>query len=133
MLTSVAVTPASVTVASGASMQFTAAGVDQLGKPIAITPSWSSTGGAIDAAGRYTAPASAGQFTVTATAQGIAGRATVTVQPTAPPNNPPPSNPGTTFLELDGRDDHVEIAPASMLDLTGDEPRVGAGRLAAWS
>jgi hypothetical protein len=87
VLTSIAVLPASATVQTGATQQFTATGNDQFGQPVSPQPSftWSvSGGGSIDpASGLFTATSSAGSpFTVTASSGGVNGTASVSV--TAP-------------------------------------------------
>jgi hypothetical protein len=81
---SIAVTPNPVTLDPSTTQTFTAVGKDANGNVVAITPVWSvvNAGGAIDAAsGLFTAGATAGTFanTVKATAGGISGTATVTV------------------------------------------------------
>jgi hypothetical protein len=77
------VAPASATVATGGSQQFTASARDQFGDPLATQPavSWSvSGGGSISGSGLFTAGGSAGgPFTVTAGASGVTGTAAVTV------------------------------------------------------
>jgi subtilase family serine protease len=90
-LTSVGVTPASVTLATGATQQFQATANDQFGKPMATQPTftWSVTGvGTISSTGLYTAPGSSGTATVKATGAGLSGTAAVTVSgvPAAPTN-----------------------------------------------
>ena len=83
VLTSITVTPASASVQSGGTQQFTATALDQFGQPISPQPlfSWSrSGGGTISASGLFTAGATAGgPFTVTATSGSVFGTASVTV------------------------------------------------------
>lgn len=80
MLTSIAVTPASAAVPPGATQQFTAQGQDQYGNPMAITVTWTvSGGGSIDTTGLFTASTVGGPFTVTARAGTVSGTASVTV------------------------------------------------------
>ena len=79
VLTSLAVTPATATVALGATQQFAAQGKDQSGSAFATTPTWAaSNGGSISASGLFTASA-AGSYTVTATVGSVSSSATVTV------------------------------------------------------
>jgi subtilisin family serine protease len=80
-LTSVAVTPATATVAAGGTQAFTAAARDQFGADFPTTFTWSvSGGGSIDASGLFRAGASAGgPFSVTASSGGKSGTAAVTV------------------------------------------------------
>jgi len=82
-LASITVTPASATLATGATQQYVAVGKDAADNVVSITPTWSvaAGGGTIDAAGLFTAGSSAGTFsnTVTATSGAISGTASVTV------------------------------------------------------
>jgi hypothetical protein len=82
-LTSVGVAPASATVSTGGSQQFTATALDQNGQPMATQPAFTWTvsgGGTIGASGLFTAgTAAGGPFTVTATGGGKSGTASVTV------------------------------------------------------
>jgi hypothetical protein len=80
VLTTIAVTPNPGTVAVDASLQFTAAGLDQYGDPISVNPSWTTSGGSIDSSGLYTASTTAGTFTVLASDGTVNGQATVNVQ-----------------------------------------------------
>jgi hypothetical protein len=71
----VTVTPSSVTLKPGATQQFTAS--DSAGLPV----TWSATGGTITTSGLYTAGATTGAFTVTATdSSSNKGTASVTIQ-----------------------------------------------------
>ncbi|MDP9159095.1 MAG: hypothetical protein M3O09_02550 [Acidobacteriota bacterium] len=71
----VTISPASVTLLTGASQQFTA--TDSAGLPV----TWSATGGTISNAGLYQAGTTAGTFTVTAKdSSNTTGKATVTIQ-----------------------------------------------------
>ena len=87
-LTSVTVSPASASVATGGTQQFTATGLDQFGQPMNPQPSftWSvSGGGTISSSGLFTAGSTAGgPFTVTATSGSVSGTASVTVTAPAP-------------------------------------------------
>jgi hypothetical protein len=88
-LTSIAVSPTSANVLTGAAQQFTATALDQNGSPMATQPPFSwvvNGGGTISASGLFTAGSTAGgQFTVTATSGGVTGTASVTVT-SAPPD-----------------------------------------------
>ena len=79
----IGVTPATVSLAPGATQQFVAAGADVLGHVVQPQPifSWSvSGGGTIDATGLFTAGLSpGGPFDVVATSGGIAGTSAVSV------------------------------------------------------
>jgi hypothetical protein len=82
-LTSIAVTPASASVATGGTQQFTATARDQFATALATQPTftWSvAGGGSINGTGLFSAGATAGgPFTVTATSGAISGTAQVTV------------------------------------------------------
>lgn len=82
-LTSVAVSPASATIAPGATQSFAATTRDQFAQTMGSTPTftWSvSSGGSISSAGTFTAGSSSGgPFTVTATTGSRSGTASVTV------------------------------------------------------
>jgi hypothetical protein len=86
----IVVTPASASVASGASETFTA--VAQLSdgstKPALVT--WTATGGTIDSTGKYTAGSNAGAYRVIARQLSgeLADTSAVTVTATAPPPSP---------------------------------------------
>jgi photosystem II stability/assembly factor-like uncharacterized protein len=81
--TTVAVSPATATVAPGGTQLFSATGRDQFGAALTTQPTftWSASGGGtIDAGGLFTAGSSAGgPFVVKAASGAIAGTATVTV------------------------------------------------------
>jgi hypothetical protein len=87
VLTSISVSPASASVQTNGTQQFSATGKDQFGQPMVPQPAftWSvAGGGTISSTGLFTAGSTAGgPFTVTASSGGIDGTAGVTV--TAPP------------------------------------------------
>jgi hypothetical protein len=82
-LTTIAITPASASVVTGATQQFTATAKDQFASNLIAPPTvaWSvSGGGAINLSGLFTAGnLTGGSFTVTATSSGKSGSATVSV------------------------------------------------------
>ena len=84
VLTSISVSPAAPTIDVGETQQFTAICYDQYGAPISdVSVIWSSeneTVGTIDTSGLFTA-IEEGATTITASANGISGTATVTVTP----------------------------------------------------
>lgn len=86
-LTSITVAPATVTLAPGITQQFTATAHYSDGSTPDIPMDWSATGGAIDAAGLYTAGTTDGPWQVSATATGtsVTGTAGITIA-TPPPN-----------------------------------------------
>ena len=86
VLTTITVSPATASVATGGTQQFTATGLDQFGKPLSPQPifAWSvNGGGTISSSGLFSAITAGGLFTVTASSAVVSGTASVTV--TAPP------------------------------------------------
>ncbi len=81
-LTTITVEPGAATVPTGGSVPFTADLRDQFGQLWPASPAWSASGGGtIDAGGLFTATTPGGPFTVTASAEGRSGTASVTVVP----------------------------------------------------
>jgi len=80
-LTSIGISPASVTVKVGGTQQFAATAKDQFGNALATQPSftWAATAGTITASGLFTAPKTTGSVTVTATSGSFKGSAGVNV------------------------------------------------------
>lgn len=101
-LTSIQISPASVTLLTGAIQQFSATGKLSDGSNTQVTVTWSTTGGSITTGGQYSAPQTTGSFKVIALQQGgtLADTADVTVQPLAPPGSPQCQNepPGMSQL-----------------------------------
>ncbi|MEX0715871.1 MAG: DUF499 domain-containing protein [Planctomycetaceae bacterium] len=96
------VRPEHVTVKIGEQAAFTCAGIDQYGQPIAVgSVEWSATGGAVDAAGMFTAGDHGGAFTVKAAASGIEALAEVRITTTDDPPPPPPT-PGAQYIRWRG-------------------------------
>lgn len=88
-LTSIAVAPATPTLASDGMQQFTAAGSDQFDAAMALgSTTWSATGGSISSSGLFKAPYASASVTVTATSGPVSapvtGTTVVTVNNTAP-------------------------------------------------
>jgi hypothetical protein len=80
VLTTITVTPATSTLTVGQTQQFTAAGKDQNGNAMTMTPTWTTTGGGtISTSGLFTATTAGGPFTVKATSGTVSGLASVTV------------------------------------------------------
>jgi hypothetical protein len=82
-LTSVDVTPATATLNTGTTRQFSAIAYDQFGLSMLTQPSftWSifSGGGSISSSGLYTAPATAGTATIRATVGSVSDTAVATI------------------------------------------------------
>ena len=87
-LTSMTITPATVSIALNANEQLTASGLDQFGKsmPIAPPPQWSvvSGGGSISGGGNYSSPKAATTATIRATSGLLSATAMVMVVDNAP-------------------------------------------------
>lgn len=83
VLTTITVSPASASVPTNGTQQFTATGYDQYGQPMNPQPTFTWTvsgGGTISSSGLFTAGATpGGPFTVTATSGSVQGTASVTV------------------------------------------------------
>jgi len=81
VLTMVSVFPSSSSVLPGDTQQFTATGIDQIGRAMTITPVWSvDGGGVIDQSGLFTAGASeGGPFIVEAAVGAVSGNAGITI------------------------------------------------------
>lgn len=86
VLTSISLSPSSISLAPAATQQFVATGHFTGGGTGSVTVTWTATGGTISTSGLYTAGAAVGPYQVTATVTGgsIAGTAAVTITP-APP------------------------------------------------
>ena len=67
-LTSIVVTPGTAGLQGGATQQYNAQGFDQFQRAMAAQPAfaWKSSGGAISSAGLFTAPATAGTYSISA-------------------------------------------------------------------
>jgi Right handed beta helix region len=96
----VVLSPASATVTTGGSQQFTAVGKAGDGSTIAITPTYTATGGTITGSGTYTAAQTAGTFRVIARdpATNLADTAAVTVTAPAPTLQSIVLSPGNASL-----------------------------------
>src|SRR5262249_32964744 len=82
VLTSIKVSPAKVTLSSGAAQQFSATALDQFGRALASPPAfaWSMTGvGAITTTGLYKTPLGTGTGVIRAASGSVARTASVTV------------------------------------------------------
>ena len=77
-LTSIAVSPGSSVTPINGTQQFAAVADDQFGNALATQPTftWGSTVGSVNSTGLYTAPATVGLATITASTGGISGTAT---------------------------------------------------------
>jgi hypothetical protein len=83
-LTSITVTPGSLTLAGGKSQQFTATGFDQFSAVMNPEPtfSWNTTGGGTITGGSFAAAQVGGSYTITAAVGPVSGTAGVNVVPT---------------------------------------------------
>ncbi len=118
-LASIVVTPGTASIQGGATQQFSAQGFDQFKRAMATQPTftWSAGSGTISSAGLYTAPSTAGAYTVTAGNGSIAGSAKVTV--TAPTPSPNPAPPPSPSPAPGGLQDPVLAALVQELDADG--------------
>ena len=117
-LTTIAVSPASVTLNENATQQFSATALDQFGLAMASQPSFTWTEpsgiGSINGSGMYTAPYGTGTATIQASSGGINGTASITVNNAAPTiathaaATPSPVAGTTTALSVLGADDGGE-------------------------
>jgi len=82
ILTSITVLPPSVTLNLGGTQPYSATGYDQYSIALVNQPTftWSASGGSIDPASGIFSATAGGQFTVSATAGGVTGSTSVTVQ-----------------------------------------------------
>ena len=87
-ISAITVAPANSSVATGATLAYTATALDQFGVALVPQPAFSWTasgGGTISAAGVFTAASTAGgPFTITASSGGLKSTASVTVTASAP-------------------------------------------------
>lgn len=89
---SVTISPSSVTLPTGGSERLTATARLSDGSTSSDNITFAATGGAITAAGVYTAGSTAGTFRAVASRDGKADTATVTIESSAPPPPPPSSS-----------------------------------------
>jgi hypothetical protein len=82
-LAQVILKPASVTLATGTSKQFTAYGVNSVGDSVLVQVAFGATGGSITSSGLYTAGTTGGTYRVVASADGLADTAVVTLATTS--------------------------------------------------
>ena len=128
-LTSITVTPATPSLASHATQQFTAAGFDQFGTAMSLgTTTWSATAGSISTSGLLTAPYASAAVTVTATSGSVNGTTLVTVTDgtptvsTAAAATPATVTGTTTALSVLGADDAGEANLTYSWATTGTPP-----------
>jgi hypothetical protein len=113
-LTQVILTPATTSLATGGTQQFSVSGQWSNGATTAPSVTYTATGGTVTSGGLYTAGSTAGTFRVIATQQGgtLADSAVVTVTP-APPLGNIPELPGGYVLR--GRHLGSPLVPAGWL------------------
>ncbi|MBK1879158.1 glycosyl hydrolase [Pelagicoccus mobilis] len=83
VLTSMSVSPLAPAIDIGATLLFTASGLDQYGDTMVITPTWTANGGTIDETGLYTGNAN-GIFEITATSGSVSSSTTIAVGDVTP-------------------------------------------------
>lgn len=108
---SIAITPPSISIATGATTTFTATVKDQFNAALPGTIAWSKVSGvgSINTAGLYTAPTTAGSAVIKATAGAISSTANVTVtssvaKPTPPTNVTATQVAGTRQVKITWKD-----------------------------
>ncbi len=84
-LASVIVSPASVSLTPGSSKQFKPYGLNSAGDSVAVTASFTASGGTISSTGLFTAGQTTGSYRVIATSNGLADTAAVSVTAAALP------------------------------------------------
>jgi fibronectin type 3 domain-containing protein len=116
-VTSIAVSPASVSLPPGSTQQFAAAAKDQFGNDIISPPafSWTATAGTIDANGLFTAPLTTTTITIQASLGTVISNAATATTANAAPTivttvtaNPNPVTGTTADLSVLGADDWGE-------------------------
>jgi len=83
-LASVIISPASASLASGATQDFAAYGRDSNGDSVSVSVAFTATGGTVTSNGLYTAGSTGGAYRVIASSNGLADTATVTVLVSSP-------------------------------------------------
>ena len=128
-LTSITVAPGTPTLASHATQQFTASGLDQFGSAMDLgATTWTATAGSIDNNGLFTAPYASATVTVTATSGLASGTTLVTVTDGAPTvttaaaATPATVTGTTTALSVLGADDAGEANLTYTWATTGTPP-----------
>ena len=97
-VTTITATPANQQVGVGGQITYSASAKDQFGNPIVANFDWSATRGTVNPNGTYTAPATTGGDTVTATSSGVSGSASISVLGALPTvQTPPTASPNPAF------------------------------------
>jgi hypothetical protein len=131
-LSGIIVSPSTAIVQTSATQLFIATAHDQFASALSTQPAitWNTTNGSISESGLYTAGASGGTATVTATSGSVNGTATVTITiPDAAPTiatvasaTPNPVSGSTTALSVLGDDDNGESNLIYTWSTTGTVP-----------
>jgi hypothetical protein len=110
----VTVSPATTTLAPGASQSFTASTPRGDGNRSSSSPQWSATGGQITSSGRYTAGQTPGTYVVVATAYtGASDTAHVTIAAGAPAPAAVVLSPGTVSVAVGGHQSFTAVGKAA--------------------
>jgi len=125
-LSAIVLTPATASVQTGGTQQFSATGRMSDGSSVSVTAAFTATGGTISGAGLYTAGQLGGTYRAIAVANGKADTATVTVTAPAPPP-PPPSSGGCEGIAVAAG---ASIQAAVNAQPTGATFCLGAGTFA---
>ena len=97
-LAQVILTPATAAVVVGGTVQLRAYGRNSDGDSIAVTSTYTATGGTVTGAGVFTAGSTPGSYRAIASSGGLADTSAITV--TAAPPPPPPPAPAVTSIVL---------------------------------
>jgi hypothetical protein len=131
-LAQVVLKPSSASLTAGQTKQFSAYGVMSNGDSVAVSASYSATGGTISSSGLFTAGTAAGTFRAIATAEGKADTASITIS--SPPATSPPSVaegcPTSGYLRLVNVSTAAQLSGALSAALPGDQIRLASGNYA---
>jgi hypothetical protein len=117
-LSSVVVSPPSVSILTGAQQQFTADGQYSDGSTKALVAAWNASGGTINTGGLYAAGALAGAFRVIGS-DPASGKADTSVVTIIAPQPPPPPSPYTPIVARDWKTFADKAALAGTVGVEG--------------
>ena len=123
-VTSISVSPASATITGSTTQQYTAIGYDQFGKVMATQPAFTcaASAGTITCGGLFTAPASPGVVTISATNGAVQGTAQATVTPFLGLQDPGLRALTSSLFARDGRINRADMI--QILESVGSEDGV---------
>jgi hypothetical protein len=134
-LTDVVVKPASYSMTTGTSKQFSAYGHTSLGDSVPVQVTFSATGGTVTSSGLYTAGVTPGSYRLIASADGVADTAALTLSAPPPGPTPPPIPTGAGLPFGMSQQLSRFGSPAAPMTMTADGmtastliPRINAAR-----